>query len=147
MTRETYRLVEKTHPLYIINYIFFLHPCIHLPIIPTHSLSCICLLFHITLIYLIISFSVITSHIIPFYYFIFNRSLDILQPLSIFLFLLHIKCIQITHASLFLLVHNHTYSHRTSVSSFHSLLRCPPSCKQHKLRLIYCVSHYLADMF
>ena len=37
MTRETYRLVENIHPLYIINYI--LRPCIQLPIIPTHSLS------------------------------------------------------------------------------------------------------------
>ena len=45
---------------------------------------------------------------------------DILQLLSIFL--LHIKCIKI-HASLFPQVHNHTYNHCTSMSSFHSLLQ------------------------
>ena len=40
MARETYRLVENTHPLYIIKYIFFyLHPYIQLPIILTQSLS------------------------------------------------------------------------------------------------------------
>ena len=48
MTKETYRLVENIHPLYIINYIFFfLHPCIQLPIIPTQSL----LFFHASAYY------------------------------------------------------------------------------------------------
>ena len=43
MNRETYRLVDNIHPLYIIDYIFFfLHPCIQLPTISTQSLS----LFH-----------------------------------------------------------------------------------------------------
>ena len=128
MTRETYRLVQNIHHLYIIKYIlFYLHPCIQLPIILTQKsliLSCLCLLFHITLIYLIVSFL--------FHHFLHDTLLllfhpyhpsDILQPLSIFIFLLHIKCIQITCASLFLPVHHHTYNHRTSMSSFHSLLR------------------------
>ena len=39
-----------------------------------------------------------------------------LQPLSIFLFLLHIKYIQITHASLFLLVHTGIYHLHISMS-------------------------------
>ena len=46
-----------------------------------------------------------------------------LQPLSIFLFLLHIKFIQITHASLFILVHTYIYHNHTSMSSFHSFLQ------------------------
>ena len=59
----------------------------------------------------------------PFYYFIFIYiPSDIIQPHVIFLFLLHIKCIQIIHASRFPQVHSHTYNHCTSMSSFHSLL-------------------------
>ena len=98
MTRETYMLVEYIHLLYIINYIFFiLRPCIQLPIIPTHSLS----FFHASAYY-----STTFSYI----------------SLFLFLSLVHIKCIQITHASLFPQVNNHTYNHRTSMSSFHSPL-------------------------
>ena len=57
----SYKLVENSHTLYIIN-----HSIIFLIIIHTvtyHSnpqslhLSCLCLLFHIILIYLIVSFS------------------------------------------------------------------------------------------
>ena len=44
-----------------------------------------------------------------------------IQPLSMFLFLFHIKCIQITHASLLPLVHIHTYNHHTSMPSLHSI--------------------------
>ena len=44
-----------------------------------------------------------------------------LQPISIFLCLLHIKYIQITHVSLFLLVHTGIYHHYTSMSSCHSI--------------------------
>ena len=124
MTRETYRLVENIHPLYIINYIFFiLRPCIQLPIIPTHRLS----FFHPSTDYS----TSLSLFLFPFHHFshgtlllfhihLYHPSV-ILQPRSIFLFLLHIKCIQITHASLFPQVH--TYNHRTSMLSFHSLLR------------------------
>ena len=45
---------------------------------------------------------------------------NLLQPISIFLVLLHIKCIQITYASLFLLFHTCIYrSSSSSMSSFH----------------------------
>ena len=130
MTRVTYRLVENINPLYIINYIFFiLRPCIQLP---SHSqsliLSCLCLLFPITLKYIIVfMFLFITSHMIQYTLVIFHihpyNPSDILQPLSIFLFLLHIKCIQMTRASLCPQVRKHIYNHRTFMSSFHSLLR------------------------
>ena len=61
-----------------------------------------------------------------------------LQPLSIFLFLLHIKYIQITHASLFLAFiiiilpcHPVTPSHWQTSSSHHQSHSCPhlPICK------------------
>ena len=58
---------------------------------------------------------------IPFYYFIFSITSFRSPTVSIFLFLLLIKYIQITHASLYPLVHIHTYNHHTSMSSFHSL--------------------------
>ena len=127
MTRETYRLVENIHPLYIIKYIFFyLHPCIQLPIIPNRSLS----FFHATA-YFSTSLSYISLFLFLFHHFLNDTLLfvhihtyhpsDFLQPFSIFLFLLHTKCIQITRASLFPQVHNHTYNHCTSMLSFHSL--------------------------
>ena len=125
MTRETYRLVENIYPLYIINYIFlFLHPCIQLPIIPTQSLS-----FLHASAYYSTSLSYISLFLFLFHHFSYDILLlvhihpyhpsDIIQPLSTFLFLFHIKRIQITRASLFPQVHNHC----TSMSSFQSLLR------------------------
>ena len=125
MNRETYMLVENIHPLYIINYIFFyLHPCIKLPIISTQSLS----FFHASSCYST-SLSYISLFIFLFHHLLHDtlllvhnhpyRPSDILQPLSIFLFLLLIKNIQITRASLFPPVHIHTYNHRTSMSFFH----------------------------
>ena len=129
MIKEIYRLVENIHPIYNINYIlFFLYLCIQLPIIPTHSL-----LFCHASAYYSTSLSYISLFPFLFQYFSHDTLLlfhihpyhpsDILQPLSISLFLLHIKCIKITRASLFPQVHNHTYNYCTSMSSFHSLSR------------------------
>ena len=61
---------------------------------------------------------------IPFYYFILIHTiLQISYIPSIFLLLLHIKCIKIKHVSLFPLVHIHTNNHYTSMPSFRSLSR------------------------
>ena len=88
------------------------------------QLLCLCLLFHITLGYSIVSFlfcfhfshgTLLLFHIPPYHLS------NLLQPLSIFLFLHHIKCIQIIHASMFLLVHIYTYHPHTSMPSLHSL--------------------------
>ena len=126
MTRDTYRLVENIHPLYIINYIFFIvRPCIQLPIIPTHNLPFVPVYAYYSTslsLFLILFHHFSHNTLLLFHINIYHPS-DILQPLSIFLFLFHIKCIQITHAYLFPQVHNHTYNQHTSMSSFHSVLR------------------------
>ena len=86
-----------------------------LPTIPNHSH-----ISHLMFLFLFHHFSHTT--LLLFHIHSYHPS-DILQPLSIFLFLLHIKCIKITHVSLFPQVHKHTYNHRTSMSSFPSPLR------------------------
>ena len=103
-------------------------PYIQLPIIPIHSLS-----FFNASAYCSTSLSYISLFLFLFHLFSHNTLLlfyinpylpsDLLQPLSIFFFLLHINCIQIAHASLFLLVHIHTYNHYTTMPFFHSLSR------------------------
>ena len=71
-----------------------------------------------------VSFSIFfsTSHIVSFYHFIFFHTIFQILHSYIYLFLLHIKYIQITHASLFLLVNTGIYHHHTSMSSCHSPL-------------------------
>ena len=94
-------LVENSHAVYIINHSILFLIIIHTVTYHTNTqslhLSCLCLLFHITLRYLIVSFSIffqfshgilLLFHIPP--YHLSNP----LQPLSIFLLLLDIKCIQ-----------------------------------------------------
>ena len=118
MTRKIYVSRQLTHPLHYQSLHSLPHYHTYSYISHQHKslqLSCLCLLFHNTLRYLIVSF---------FYFFIFRSSTkkpenvqtngrmrfddtkeeefhippyhlsNPLQPLSIFLFLLHIKCIQ-----------------------------------------------------
>ena len=142
-------LGENSHSLYIVYHsILFLisiHTITHHSNQQSLHLSCLCLLFHITLMishglflyFFHIAHGILLSFHIPSYHLS-----NLLQPLSIFLILLHIKYIQITHASLFLLVHtgifhNHTPchpvtpSHWETSSSHHQSHSCPhiPICK------------------
>ena len=73
---DIYRLVENSHSLYIVYHSILFLISIHT--VTYHSnpqslhLSCLCLLFHITLRYLMGFFSIFfTSHMVSFYYFIF----------------------------------------------------------------------------
>ena len=73
---DRYRLVENSHTLYFMNHsIIFLitiHTVTHHSKPQSLHLLCLCLLFHISLSYLVVSFSIFfTSHTVPFYYFIF----------------------------------------------------------------------------
>ena len=125
MTRETYRLVENIHPstLLIISssynraysYLSFPITFFHASAYYSTTLSYISL-------FLFIFHHFLHDTLLLFHMHQYHPS-DILQPLSIFLFLLHIKSIQITHASLFPQVHNHPYNHRTSMLSFHFILQ------------------------
>ena len=125
---DIYRLVENSHSLYIVYHsILFLisiHTVTHHSNPHSLHLSCLCLLFHITLRYLMVSFfyfSLLTWYILLLFHIPPHHLSNPLQPLSIFLFLLHIKYIKKTDASLFLLVHIGIYHHHTSMSSYHSL--------------------------
>ena len=116
-----YRLVENSHHLFGFNHLFLF--LITIPTVTYHSnpqslhLSCLCLLFHITLRYFMFYFSI--SSLLTRYRFI--ASYSFVPSFSSVTIPLHIECIQITHASLFQLVHTHSDHHHMSMSSFHFL--------------------------
>ena len=92
-------LVENSHTLYIINHPILFLITIHTVTYHTNTqslhLSCLCLLFQNTHRYLFFLFFSHFSHGIFLLFHIPPYHLsNPLQPLSIFLFLLHIKCIQ-----------------------------------------------------
>ena len=74
-------LVDNSHTLYIINHSILFLIIIHTVTYHTNTqslqLSCLCLLFHNTLRYLIVSFSIFSfsSHTVSFYYFIFLHTI------------------------------------------------------------------------
>ena len=75
-----YMLVDNSHTLYIINHSILFLITIHTVTYHTNTqslqLSCLCLLFHNTLRYLIVSFSIFfSSHTVFFYYFIFLHTI------------------------------------------------------------------------
>ena len=124
---DRYRLVENSHTLYIINQSILFLITIHT--VTYHSkpqslhLSCLCLLFHITLRYILVSsyiFSLPTRNPFIISYSSIPSFKSLTAPPHLPLSSPY-KCIQITHASLFILVHICTYHPHTSMLSFHSL--------------------------
>ena len=94
-------LVDNSHTLYIINHSILFLITIHTVTYHTNTqslqLSCLCLLFHNTLRYLIVSFTIVLSVLTQYPFIISYSSIPSFKSLislSIFLFLLHIKGIQ-----------------------------------------------------
>ena len=88
LNKNRYRLVENSHTLYIMNHSIFFLITIHTDTYHSKpqslNLSCLCLLFHIALSYLIVSFSIFP--LLTWYSFIISYSSipSLLQPLYIY---------------------------------------------------------------